>query len=148
MSLFISERRSKYSLHERMIVYGPESMERLLTKNENVSSIPENNSFMVNGINILNRNSLDCDTMMHRIMQRRKTHNRVERRRRDKMNSLFNDLVSTLPQKSNKTINRADILQHAIDYIKLIQTENLRLQSTFQDDDLSSVTTSSTYSSV
>jgi hypothetical protein len=85
MPMSISEKRSQYPLHERMVVYGPESMERLLTKSENIPDIPENNSFIVNGINILNRNSLDCDTMMNRIIQRRKTHNRVERRRRDKI---------------------------------------------------------------
>lgn len=84
----ISERRSKYPLHERLIVYNSESMQRMI---DNKSSTPVSltnpatSNFMVNGVNILNKNSLDSDTVMNRIIQRRKTHNRVERRRRDRM---------------------------------------------------------------
>lgn len=88
----ISERRSQYPLHERLIVYNSESMQRMID-NKTSSPIPLTNpttsTFMVNGVNILNKNSLDSDTVMHRIIQRRKTHNRVERRRRDRMVTCF-----------------------------------------------------------
>lgn len=84
----IYERRLQYPLHERLIVYNSESMQRIID-NKNSTPIPLTNpatsAFMVNGVNILNKNSLDSDTVMHRIIQRRQTHNRVERRRRDRM---------------------------------------------------------------
>ncbi len=89
----ISNRRSKYPINERIIVYNTESMQRKLENkyNSNEDDVmlplnqPKNSVLMVNGTNILNKNSVDCDTAMNRIIQRRKTHNRVERRRRDRM---------------------------------------------------------------
>lgn len=98
----ISDRRSQYPFHERLIIYNTKSMQKLL-ESKNCSTVEydvdqstldptspttvpvKNQSFVVNGINILNKNSVDSDTAMHRIMQRRKTHNRVERRRRNRM---------------------------------------------------------------
>lgn len=104
-------------------------------------------SFVVNGINILNKNSVDSDTAMHRIIQRRKTHNRVERRRRDRMNNLFSELSRAMPpsQHNNDNFNRADLLQEAIRYMHQLQSENKRLKEavklphSFEDDDLSSL---------
>ncbi|KAG2194015.1 hypothetical protein INT46_001176 [Mucor plumbeus] len=150
----ISERRSKYPLHERLIVYNSESMQRMI---DNKSSTPVSltnpatSNFMVNGVNILNKNSLDSDTVMNRIIQRRKTHNRVERRRRDRMNSLFSDLSKCLPTLQHKTYsNRADVLQEAIDYIKHIKNENYYLKHgsfpqmpNLYEDDAASITSSS-----
>ncbi|KAL7335712.1 hypothetical protein PS15p_201144 [Mucor circinelloides] len=151
----ISKRRSQYPLHERLIVYNSESMQRMIN-NKTSSPIPLTNpttsTFMVNGVNILNKNSLDSDTVMHRIMQRRQTHNRVERRRRDRMNSLFSDLSKCLPALQHKTeSNRADILQEAIRYIKHITNENHRQKHpgsfsqmpNLYEDDSASVTSSS-----
>ncbi|KAL9552928.1 hypothetical protein MBANPS3_003544 [Mucor bainieri] len=151
----ISERRSQYPLHERLIVYNSESMQRMID-NKTSSPIPLSNptasTFMVNGVNILNKNSLDSDTVMHRIMQRRQTHNRVERRRRDRMNNLFNDLSKCLPTLQHKTENnRADILQEAIEHIKQLTNENHRLKHcgsfsqvpNLYEDDSASVTSSS-----
>lgn len=84
----ISERRSQYPLNERLVVYNTESMQRMIENKTPVPNNPTNtasNTFVINGVNILNKTSVDSDTMMHRIMQRRQTHNRVERRRRDRM---------------------------------------------------------------
>ncbi|KAK4521515.1 uncharacterized protein ATC70_012131 [Mucor velutinosus] len=151
----ISERRSQYPLHERLIVYNSESMQRMID-NKSSSPIPLANpttsTFVVNGVNILNKNSLDSDTVMHRIMQRRQTHNRVERRRRDRMNNLFHDLSKCLPALQHKTENsRADILQEAIEHIKQLTDENHRLKHHgsisqvphLYEDDSDSVTSSS-----
>jgi hypothetical protein len=84
----ISERRAQYPLHERLVVYNTESMQRKM-EIKSASSVPIPNptstSFTVNGVNILNKNSLDSDIILNRIVQRRQTHNRVERRRRDRM---------------------------------------------------------------
>jgi hypothetical protein len=93
----ISERRSKYPLHERLVVYDTESMQRKM-EIKSASSVPVPNatspSFMVNGVNILNKNSLNSEIIMNRIVQRRQTHNRVERRRRDRMvNYLYISLI-------------------------------------------------------
>jgi hypothetical protein len=89
-STTISERRSQYPLNERLVVYNTESMQRMIenkSSNDTVPALNSNNpnTFVVNGVSILNKISVDSDTMMHRIIQRRQTHNRVERRRRDRM---------------------------------------------------------------
>ncbi|KAI9478602.1 MAG: hypothetical protein EXX96DRAFT_571497 [Benjaminiella poitrasii] len=159
----ISERRSQYPLHERLIVYNSESMQRMIDNKSNNPipvSHPTTSTFVVNGVNILNKNSLDSETLMHRILQRRQTHNRVERRRRDRMNNLFNNLAKCLPNLQHKADNnRADILQEAIDYIKQVQNEKHRLKygtelgspsldlPSLDEDDLSSVTSNTTNSS-
>lgn len=76
----ISERRASYPLQERLKIYGPDTMARKFSDQEKNQS-----KLIMNGVNILNKTSIDSDTMMHRIKQRRETHNRVERRRRDKL---------------------------------------------------------------
>jgi hypothetical protein len=77
----ISERRATYPLEHRLKSYSPEKIQRQLTE-------ASAKKLVVNGINILNNRSLDCDTAKDRIRQRRETHNKVERRRRDIMVSL------------------------------------------------------------
>lgn len=76
----ISERRATYPLQERLKIYFPDTMARRFSDQEK-----NQGKMIVNGVNLLNKTSLDSDTMMHRIKQRRETHNRVERRRRDKL---------------------------------------------------------------
>ncbi|KAI8077800.1 uncharacterized protein BX664DRAFT_343515 [Halteromyces radiatus] len=118
----ISERRATYPLQERLKIYGPDTMARRFSDQEKHSG-----KLMMNGVNILNKTSLDSDTMMHRIKQRRETHNRVERRRRDKLNNLVNELAQSIPLTSTndrEKYHRAKILRRAIDYIRLIQQEN------------------------
>lgn len=86
--LSISERRAQYPINERLVVYDTESMQRMLDRKHQVAlqqPTQQQEKLVVNGVNILNKNSVDSDTMMHRIIQRRQTHNRIERRRRDKM---------------------------------------------------------------
>lgn len=70
----ISERRATFPLQERIRIYTPDTITRKKTK-----------KLVIHGVNILNKSSLDSDTAMHRIKQRRETHNRVERRRRDNL---------------------------------------------------------------
>lgn len=79
----VSERRASYSLQQRIKVYDPDSMARLLNQGKTQGKM------IVNGINILNKSSLDTDIIMDRIKHRRETHNRVERRRRDMLVSVF-----------------------------------------------------------
>lgn len=82
-SMTVSERRASYSLQQRIKVYDPDSMARLLNQGKTQGKM------IVNGINILNKSSLDTDIIMDRIKHRRETHNRVERRRRDMLVSVF-----------------------------------------------------------
>ena len=92
-SLSISERRSYYPFHERLVIHDANSMQRILDNKKNattmeLSQTKKSPSLTVHGVNILNKNDLDSDTVMNRIIQRRKTHNRVERRRRDRLVSI------------------------------------------------------------
>ncbi|CAO3594081.1 unnamed protein product [Absidia cylindrospora] len=121
----ISERRATYPIQERLKIHDPDTMARKLNDQEKLQK-----KMVLNGVNILNKTSLDSDTMMHRIKQRRETHNRVERRRRDKMNSLVNDLAHAIfLQSSNaEKHHRAKILRHAVDYIRFLQQENTALK--------------------
>ncbi|ORX61789.1 hypothetical protein DM01DRAFT_1380602 [Hesseltinella vesiculosa] len=120
----ISERRATYPLQERLKIYGPETMaQRFNDQGKHTGK------FVVNGVNILNKNSLDSDTMMHRIKQRRETHNRVERRRRDKLNGLVHELAQALPVSMEaEKHHRAKILRLAIDYIHIIEQENHQMK--------------------
>ncbi|KAI8344022.1 hypothetical protein BC941DRAFT_2746 [Chlamydoabsidia padenii] len=123
----ISERRATYPFQERLKIYNPDTMARRISEQEK-----NQGKMIVNGVNLLNKTSLDSDTMMHRIKQRRETHNRVERRRRDKLNNLVSELAHSIPLDvaNAEKCHRAKILRHAIDYIQLIQQENnaLRIQ--------------------
>ncbi|KAI8067885.1 hypothetical protein BC940DRAFT_300682 [Gongronella butleri] len=120
----ISERRATYPLQERLKIYGPDTMARRFSDQEKHSG-----KFVLNGVNILNKNSLDSDTVMHRIKQRRETHNRVERRRRDKLNGLVEELAHSLPGSMQAEKNhRAKILKLAIDYIHVMQQENSQMK--------------------
>ncbi|KAI8367044.1 hypothetical protein BD560DRAFT_424720 [Blakeslea trispora] len=114
------ERRSQYPLHERLIMYNAEAIQKRIdnTHSETVVTGP----LKVNGVNLLNRDSIDTHTVMKRIIKKRQTHSRIERRRRDRLNNLFRELSSTLPNMKHKTDNhRSEILQEAISYIKEIQ---------------------------
>lgn len=76
----ISERRASYPLQERLKIYDPNSMAQRL---DDLQKQPR--KLVLHGVNVLNKVSVDSDTAMNRIRQRRETHNRVERRRRDNL---------------------------------------------------------------
>ncbi|KAG2177953.1 hypothetical protein INT43_003200 [Umbelopsis isabellina] len=119
----ISERRATYPLEHRLKSYSPEKIQRQLTD-------ATAKKLVLNGVNILNNRSLDCDTAKDRILQRRETHNKVERRRRDIMNALIGELSDIVPTGSDlKTKSqRASVLRRAVQYIRWIQTENQQLR--------------------
>ncbi|KAG0170203.1 hypothetical protein DFQ28_002406 [Apophysomyces sp. BC1034] len=122
----ISERRATYPLQERLKIYGPDTMAQRISDQEKYQG-----KLLVHGVNILNKTSLDSDTVMKRIKQRRETHNRVERRRRDMLNGLVNELAEVIPiaTENAEKCHRAKILRQAIDYIRQIQEENNSLRS-------------------
>lgn len=103
----ISERRATYPLQERLKIYNPDTMAKKLNKQEKPSKL------VVHGVNILNKKSVDSDTAMDRIQQRRKTHNRVEKRRRSNMvnssrtNVLIKPLTLFYLEYSFKSIGRS-----------------------------------------
>lgn len=76
----ISERRATYPLQEKIRIYSPDAIARKINKVDNKPK-----KLVMHGVNILNSISLDSDTAMSRIKQRRETHNRIERRRRDNL---------------------------------------------------------------
>ncbi|KAI8351760.1 hypothetical protein EDC96DRAFT_518319 [Choanephora cucurbitarum] len=124
----ISERRATYPLQERIRLYDPDTMARKLSQ---IDKQPT--KLVVHGVNILNKISLDSDIAMSRIKQRRETHNRVERRRRDNLNTLVNQLSDIVPRTSieksgGEKCHRAKVLRYAIEYIQSIQQENNELR--------------------
>ncbi|OBZ85103.1 hypothetical protein A0J61_06846 [Choanephora cucurbitarum] len=124
----ISERRATYPLQERIRLYDPDTMARKLSQTDKQPT-----KLVVHGVNILNKISLDSDTAMSRIKQRRETHNRVERRRRDNLNTLVNQLSDIVPRTSieksgGEKCHRAKVLRYAIEYIQSIQQENNELR--------------------
>ncbi|KAI8082255.1 hypothetical protein BDF21DRAFT_417453 [Thamnidium elegans] len=128
IKMTISERRATYPLQERIKIYNPDSMARKLNQLDK-----QQTKLVVHGVNILNKISIDSDTAMSRIKQRRETHNRVERRRRDNLNTLVNELSDLVPRScieksGGEKCHRAKVLKYAIEYIKTIQGENTRLR--------------------
>ncbi|KAI8643740.1 hypothetical protein BD408DRAFT_414470 [Parasitella parasitica] len=124
----ISERRATYPLQERIKIYNPDTMARKLSQLEKHPT-----KLVVHGVNILNKISIDSDTAMSRIKQRRETHNRVERRRRDNLNTLVNELSDLVPRSSKEKsggekCHRAKVLRYAIDYIQTMKQENEQLR--------------------
>ncbi|KAK9761145.1 hypothetical protein K7432_014164 [Basidiobolus ranarum] len=100
-------------------------------------------SYLVNGVNILNRDDVDSETAINRLQKRRPQHNRGERRRRDLINSSIEELSEIVPlaQLEGVKFARGNVLRLTIDFIKglqeeiqslKIENENLRNSSSTQ----------------
>ncbi|KAF9584303.1 hypothetical protein BGW38_006914 [Lunasporangiospora selenospora] len=81
-------------------------------------------SFDLAGVNILNRKPLDTRTALDKLQRRRETHNRVERKRRDCINQLIDDLTRLLPPKhmeeATSKCHRVNVLRGAVAHIKYL----------------------------
>ncbi|OZJ06045.1 hypothetical protein BZG36_01147 [Bifiguratus adelaidae] len=88
-------------------------------------------SYKVNGVNILNRNSVDSKTAMERLKRRRENHNYIERRRRDNLNHTIFEIAELVPgaQQTGQKANKGNILRLALDHIKDLHAEIRRLKS-------------------
>ncbi|KAF9201190.1 hypothetical protein BGZ49_008579, partial [Haplosporangium sp. Z 27] len=87
-------------------------------------------AYKINGLNILNRNSLDSRTALEMIRRRRENHNHVERRRRDTLNSTILQIAEILPNcSSTAKLNKGTILRLALDHLRALHTENHSLRS-------------------
>ncbi|KAF9114043.1 hypothetical protein BGX27_000241 [Mortierella sp. AM989] len=112
-------------------------------------------SFDLAGVNILNRKPLDTRTALDKLQRRRETHNRVERKRRDCINQLIDDLTKLLPPKHLEEVtskcHRVNVLRGAVAHIKFLSEINSSLKTSltaakeqgFTDIDLSAIQTSS-----
>ncbi|KAI8577231.1 hypothetical protein K450DRAFT_252837 [Umbelopsis ramanniana AG] len=130
----ISERRATYPLEHRLKTYSPEKIQQQLIDAASTKKM------VVNGVNILNNRSIDCSTAKERIRQRRETHNKVERQRRDILNSLIAELSDIVPcatDAKNKS-QRAAVLRRTVQYVRWVQSENrtLRTQLNLPDEDI------------
>ncbi|KAF9940054.1 hypothetical protein BGZ67_008374 [Mortierella alpina] len=90
-------------------------------------------AYDVGGINILNKKPVDSKTALDKIKRRREVHNRVERRRRDCINQLIDELTSLLPKEdadSMSKCHRVNVLRAAVAHIQNLthQNENLNQQ--------------------
>ncbi|KAF9976694.1 Sterol regulatory element-binding protein 1, partial [Actinomortierella ambigua] len=87
-------------------------------------------AYKINGLNILNRNSLDSKTALEMLRRRRENHNHVERRRRDTLNSTILQMAEILPHcSSTAKLNKGTILRLALEHMKTLQAENHQLRS-------------------
>ncbi|KAG0203676.1 hypothetical protein BGX28_004120 [Mortierella sp. GBA30] len=88
-------------------------------------------SFDLAGVNILNRKPLDTKTALDKLQRRRETHNRVERKRRDCINQLIDDLTKLLPSKhldeATSKCHRVNVLRGAVSHIKFLNESNEKL---------------------
>ncbi|KAF9125249.1 hypothetical protein BGW39_007536 [Mortierella sp. 14UC] len=91
-------------------------------------------SFDLAGVNILNRKPLDARTALDKLQRRRETHNRVERKRRDCINQLIDDLTKLLPPKhleeASSKCHRVNVLRGAVAHIKFLSESNNGLTKT------------------
>ncbi|KAF9378046.1 hypothetical protein BGX21_003012 [Mortierella sp. AD011] len=89
-------------------------------------------AYDVGGVNILNKKPVDSKTALDKIKRRRETHNRVERRRRDCINQLIDELTALLPKEDNSEskCHRVNILRATVAHIQNLtrQNENLKHQ--------------------
>jgi hypothetical protein len=77
-------------------------------------------AYKINGVNIMNRNSLDSRTALEMIRRRRENHNHVERRRRDTLNSTILQIAEILPNcSSTAKLNKGTILRLALDHLRV-----------------------------
>ncbi|KAF9438124.1 hypothetical protein BGZ76_009655 [Entomortierella beljakovae] len=90
-------------------------------------------SFDLAGVNILNRKPLDTRTALDKLQRRRETHNRVERKRRDCINQLIDDLTKLLPPKHLEEVtskcHRVNVLRGAVAHIKFLSESNAALNN-------------------
>ncbi|KAF9111877.1 hypothetical protein BGX27_004319 [Mortierella sp. AM989] len=93
-------------------------------------------SFDLAGVNILNRKPLDTKTALDKLQRRRETHNRVERKRRDCINQLIDDLTKLLPPKhleeATSKCHRVNVLRGAVSHIKFLNESNEALVSSIR----------------
>ncbi|KAF9103348.1 hypothetical protein BGX27_010619 [Mortierella sp. AM989] len=75
-------------------------------------------AYDVSSINILNKKPVDSKTALDKIKRRRDTHNRIERRRRDCINQLIEEL---LPRGDN---SQSNILRAAVAHIQKLTRLN------------------------
>ncbi|KAF9923306.1 hypothetical protein FBU30_006627 [Linnemannia zychae] len=91
-------------------------------------------SFDLAGVNILNRKPLDARTALDKLQRRRETHNRVERKRRDCINQLIDDLTKLLPSKHLEEVtskcHRVNVLRGAVAHINFLSESNADLTKT------------------
>ncbi|KAG0023470.1 hypothetical protein BGZ80_009337 [Entomortierella chlamydospora] len=84
-------------------------------------------AYDVGGVNILNKKPVDSKTALDKIKRRRETHNRVERRRRDCINQLIEELTSLLPRDdddSQSKCHRVNVLRTAVAHIQKLTQQN------------------------
>ncbi|KAF8948927.1 hypothetical protein BGZ47_001136 [Haplosporangium gracile] len=89
----------------------------------------------VGGVNILNKKPLDSKTALDKITRRRETHNRVERRRRDCINQLIDELTDLLPKEEDDSLSkghRVNILRNVVSHIQTLTRHNENLNQQLQ----------------
>jgi len=90
------------------------------TSANNTTGKTRSSAYKINGLNILNRNSLDSRTALEMIRRRRENHNHVERRRRDTLNSTILQIADILPNcSSTAKLNKGTILRLALDHLRV-----------------------------
>ncbi|KAK9728399.1 hypothetical protein K7432_001113 [Basidiobolus ranarum] len=121
-SKIISRKLKGYLFEDSIREFNPEKLYK--TKDSRKREI-----YKVQGVNILNRDDIDSKTAIERLQKRRAQHNRVERRRRDMINSAIEELSEIIPNAQQDKFARSNVLRLAIEYIRELQAEAHELRS-------------------
>ncbi|ORX87517.1 HLH-domain-containing protein [Basidiobolus meristosporus CBS 931.73] len=121
-SKIISRKLKGYLFEDSIREFNPEKLYK--TKESRKREI-----YKVQGVNLLNRDDIDSKTAIERLQKRRAQHNRVERRRRDMINSAIEELSEIIPNAQQDKFARSNVLRLAIEYIKELQVEAHNLRS-------------------
>lgn len=87
--------------------------------------------YCAHGINLLNRESLEIHEIKERLARRKQQHIKVERRRRELINSSIEEIARILPPSylDHKCKNaRGLVLQQTIQYLHALAQENATLK--------------------
>ncbi|KAG0004174.1 hypothetical protein BGZ80_001496 [Entomortierella chlamydospora] len=99
-------------------------------------SFKSTKTFDLAGVNILNRKPLDTKTALDKLQRRRETHNRVERKRRDCINQLIDDLTKLLPpqhlEEATSKCHRVNVLRGAVSHIRFLSESNDALMNSIR----------------
>ncbi|ORX92611.1 hypothetical protein K493DRAFT_376608 [Basidiobolus meristosporus CBS 931.73] len=120
----VSRRLRAYSFNDSIRQFHPDKLRRK-------KATRKRESYVMHGIDILNKDNVDSEAVIDRMQQQREQHNRVERRRRDLINSSIEELSGMIPLARDHGVKfaRGNVLRLTIDFIKELQQEVMLLKS-------------------
>ncbi|KAJ9051143.1 hypothetical protein DSO57_1007294 [Entomophthora muscae] len=87
--------------------------------------------YCAHGMNLLNRDSLEIHEIKERLSRRKQQHTKVERQRRELINSSIEEIAKILPPSyidHDRKNARGLVLQQTIHYLHALREENAKLK--------------------